>query len=49
MRNITISFYIYKNAFEYGRMGYASALAVVLFAIILALSLIQRKVVKEEY
>jgi len=49
LRNITISFYIYKNAFEYGRMGYASALAVVLFAIILALSLIQRKVVKEEY
>ena len=49
LRNITISFYIYKNAFEYGKMGYASALAVVLFAIILALSLIQRKVVKEEY
>ncbi|MGC9772786.1 carbohydrate ABC transporter permease [Fervidobacterium islandicum] len=49
LRNITISYYIYKNAFEYGKMGYASALAVVLFAVILALSLIQRKVIKEEY
>ncbi|MEJ5258526.1 MAG: sugar ABC transporter permease [Fervidobacterium sp.] len=49
LRNITISFYIYKNAFEYGKMGYASALAVVLFAVILTLSLIQRKVIKEEY
>ena len=49
LRNITISFYIYKNAFEYGKMGYASALAVVLFAVIMTLSLIQRKVIKEEY
>ncbi|MCX7654117.1 MAG: ABC transporter permease subunit [Fervidobacterium sp.] len=49
LRNITISFYIYKNAFEYGKMGYASALAVVLFAVILLLSLVQRKVIKEEY
>ncbi|MFN4223937.1 MAG: carbohydrate ABC transporter permease [Fervidobacterium nodosum] len=49
LRNITISFYIYKNAFEYGKMGYASALAVVLFFVILILSLIQRKVIKEEY
>lgn len=49
LRNITISFYIYKNAFEYGKMGYASALAVVLFAAILILSLVQRKVIKEEY
>ena len=49
LRNITISFYIYKNAFEYGKMGYASALAVVLFAVILTLSLIQRKIIKEQY
>ena len=49
MRNITISFYIYKNAFEYGNMGYASALSLVLFAIILSLTLIQRKLVKETY
>ncbi|MCD6449264.1 MAG: sugar ABC transporter permease [Thermotogaceae bacterium] len=49
MRNITISFYIYKNAFEYGNMGYASALSLVLFAIILALTLIQKKFIKESY
>ncbi|AEH51602.1 carbohydrate ABC transporter permease [Pseudothermotoga thermarum] len=49
MRNITISYYIYKNAFEYGKMGYASALAVFLFTVILALSLIQRRLIKETY
>ncbi|SHH48012.1 carbohydrate ABC transporter permease [Thermosipho atlanticus] len=49
MRNITISFYIYKNAFEYGNMGYASALSLVLFVIILLLTFIQRKLVKETY
>ncbi|MFS0661116.1 sugar ABC transporter permease [Niallia alba] len=32
--------YLYKNAFSYYRMGYASAMAWVLFAIILVLSLI---------
>ncbi len=48
MRNITIAFYIYKNAFEFQRMGYASAIAVVLFAIILALSLLQKKFFKSE-
>lgn len=32
---------VYKNAFEYFKVGYASALAYVLFAIILALTLIQ--------
>lgn len=49
MRNITISFYIYKNAFEYGEMGYASSLAVVLFGVILFVTFIQRKYIKEEY
>lgn len=49
LRNMTISFYIYKNAFEYGKMGYASALAVALFAVILALSLVQRRVIRETY
>jgi multiple sugar transport system permease protein len=33
--------YLYRNAFQYFRMGYASALAWVLFIIILALTLIQ--------
>jgi ABC-type sugar transport system permease subunit len=49
MRNITISFYIYKHAFEYGEMGYASSLAVVLFGVILFITFIQRKYIKEEY
>lgn len=49
MRNITISYYIYKNAFEYGNMGYASALALILFAIILFITILQRKFIKEEY
>ncbi|MFN6992525.1 MAG: carbohydrate ABC transporter permease, partial [Fervidobacterium sp.] len=49
LRNITISFYIYKNAFEYGKMGYASALAFILFVVILTLSLLQRKFIREEY
>ena len=35
--------YIFQNAFEYLEMGYASAVAWVLFAIILLLSLIQMK------
>jgi len=48
MRNITISYYIYKNAFEYHNMGYASAIAMVLFLIILVITSVQRKIVKEE-
>ncbi len=48
MRNITISFYIYKNAFEYQRMGYASSIAMVLFLIILMLTGIQNKFFKSE-
>lgn len=35
--------YLFNNAFTYFKMGYASALAWILFAIILALSLIQLK------
>ncbi|GAB6188625.1 hypothetical protein JCM30566_03640 [Marinitoga arctica] len=49
MRNITISYYIYKNAFEYGNMGYASALALILFFIILFITFLQRKFVREKY
>jgi ABC-type sugar transport system permease subunit len=49
MRNITISFYIYKNAFEYGNMGYASSLALVLFAIIMFITFLQRRYIPEEY
>ena len=48
MRNITISYYIYKNAFEYHNIGYASAIAMVLFLIILLITTLQRKFIKEE-
>ena len=39
----TISYYLYSNAFEYGQMGYACAIAVVLFLIIMTCTLIQNK------
>jgi ABC-type sugar transport system permease subunit len=38
--NVSV-FYIYTNAFEYMKLGYASALAFVLFLVILTLSLLQ--------
>lgn len=37
----TIVYYVYQNAFQFYRMGYASAAAMILFAIILLLTLIQ--------
>ena len=40
----TLVMYIYKNGFQWFRMGYASAIAVVLFLIILIITLIQNKV-----
>ncbi len=46
--NYTTSMYIYVNAFSYGHMGYASAIAVFFFAFIMILTLIQRRVVSEE-
>ncbi|HPE69877.1 MAG TPA: sugar ABC transporter permease [Thermotogota bacterium] len=48
IRNMTTSFYIYQNAFQYGRMGYASAIAMALFVVILAITMIQRKLVPDE-
>lgn len=41
---MTIGVYLYKQAFEFFRAGYASAISVVLFAIILALTLVQTRV-----
>jgi multiple sugar transport system permease protein len=38
--------YLYRNAFEYFKMGYASALAWVLFLIILAFTLVQFRLAK---
>ena len=37
---------IVKNSFDYGRMGYASALSMVLFVIILSITLVQIKLQK---
>ncbi|AFZ69325.1 carbohydrate ABC transporter permease [Deinococcus peraridilitoris] len=37
----TIVYYVYQNAFQFYRMGYASAAAMILFAIILVLTLLQ--------
>ncbi len=39
-RTLTLVMSIYLNGFQYGRMGYASALAVVLFVVILGFSLV---------
>jgi multiple sugar transport system permease protein len=37
---LTLPVYIYQNAFAYGRLGYASALATVLFVVVAALTII---------
>lgn len=37
----TIVYYVYQNAFQFYRMGYASAAAMILFAIILVFTLLQ--------
>jgi ABC-type sugar transport system permease subunit len=39
----TIVFYFYRTGFEYGQMGYASAMAVVLMVIVFTVSLIQQR------
>ncbi|BBA34968.1 ABC-type transporter, integral membrane subunit [Methylocaldum marinum] len=44
----TLSYFIYNSAFRYFRFGYAAAAAVVLFAIILLVTGIQRKIVRPE-
>jgi multiple sugar transport system permease protein len=44
----TAVYYIYQQAFQYLQLGYASALSVVLFAIILIFSLIQLRVFRDE-
>jgi multiple sugar transport system permease protein len=45
---LTVVFYLYRAAFKDFDMGYASAMAFVLFLIILTLTFIQRKFFKEE-
>jgi multiple sugar transport system permease protein len=43
---LTVALYIYRQAFQSFRMGYASAITVVLFLIILAITLIQMRVLR---
>ena len=44
----TLSYYIYNSAFKYFRFGYASAASIVLFLIILAFTILQRRVIQPE-
>ncbi|MFP4112948.1 MAG: carbohydrate ABC transporter permease [Spirochaetota bacterium] len=41
---MALPLYIFRNFYVYGRAGYASALSVVLFVILLALTLLQRRI-----
>ena len=45
---MTIVLYLYQNGFSYLKMGYASSIAFILFAIILALTFVQKQFFKEE-
>lgn len=44
---LTLSFYIYQNAFVNGKMGYACAAGVLLFAIVLLITLLQFRLQKK--
>lgn len=44
----TMSYFIYNSAFKYFRFGYASAAAIVLFVLILAVTLLQRRILQPE-
>lgn len=44
----TISYLIYKNAFSYWKMGYASAMAYIMFVIILVCSIVQLFISRDE-
>jgi multiple sugar transport system permease protein len=44
----TTVYYIYQNAFQYLRLGYASALAIVLFGIIFLFTLVQLRLFRHE-
>ena len=46
-RTETIVTWMYKQSFRFGDMGYGSALAVILFLIIMLLTLIQLRIARE--
>lgn len=43
----TMSFFIYASAFHHFRFGYASAASIILFLVILALTLVQKRLLEE--
>jgi multiple sugar transport system permease protein len=45
----SVVWYIYANAFQYDKLGFASTMAVVLMAIILVLSLLQFKFLRSDF
>jgi len=47
--NTVLVLYIYNNAFKYLKLGYGSAVAVILFGIILFFTLIQMRVLKRKW
>ena len=44
----TVSYYLWSNAFEYSKMGYACAMAAVMFVIIMTVTLIQNKIMNKK-
>ncbi len=46
---LVLTSYIYKNAFEYKNMGYASAVSIGLFAIIMVITLVEQKMNKMDW
>lgn len=45
---LTTQLHMYNTAFEYNKLGYASAMSFALFAIIIVASLIQRQLIRDE-
>jgi len=43
-----IVYYLYKKAFVFGEMGYASALSIILLLILLGISVIQMRLLRGE-
>lgn len=46
---LVLTGYIYKQAFVYKQMGYAAAISVVLFLIIMCVSLVQQRISKVDW
>ncbi|MEG0021070.1 MAG: sugar ABC transporter permease, partial [Oscillospiraceae bacterium] len=44
----TVSYYLWTSAFQYSRMGYACAMAVIMFIIILTVTVIQDKIMNKK-